>query len=78
MPGYNAVLVKYRPDGTASWARSVTAGTDVSIFEGVTASGSTVYAAGAIDGAGNPYNFGGGPVTGGYSGGVNAVLVQYR
>jgi hypothetical protein len=76
--GENVVLVKYDGTGVASWAQTVTAGTNASFFTSVSAvaSDGSVYAAGDIDGTGT-YNFGNGmTATGTYSGG-NSVLVRY-
>ena len=76
--GSNIVLVKYNSSGVAQWAQTVTAGSSISSFSGVsTASDGSTYAAGYIDGTGT-YDFGNSiTATGTYSGGSNIVLVKY-
>jgi hypothetical protein len=76
--GNNIVLVKYNNNGQTQWAKSVTAGTSVSIFNSIAVdSAGNIYAAGWISGAGT-YNFGGIVSTHGtFAGGVNIVLVKY-
>jgi outer membrane protein assembly factor BamB len=72
----NAVLVKYDSSGTALWARTVTAGSNISEFNAVAVDSSgNIYAAGHQNGTGN-YNYGSGTITGTYSH-ENAVLVKY-
>jgi hypothetical protein len=74
----NAVLVKYNSSGNAQWAKTVTAGSDQSVFKSVSvASDGSVYAAGYVNGTGT-YNFGGNSkaVTGAFTG-DNLVLVKY-
>jgi len=68
---YNVVLVKYNSSGTAQWARSVSAGTDWSLFNAV-----------AVDSASNIYAAGGQNGTSTYGDGVSvtgsgSVLVKY-
>ncbi len=75
--GINTVLVKYSSLGAAQWARTVTAGSDFSIFFGLsTASDGSVYAAGYIAGTGT-YNFGNGITAAGTYSGDNSILVVY-
>jgi hypothetical protein len=72
--GANALIVKYNGNGTASWARSTSAGSGTSIFNAVaTNSAGNIYAVGSQQtGA---YTYGSQTVTG--SGGANAVVVKY-
>ncbi len=74
----NAVLVKYDASGNALWAR-VSNGNNYSRFNSVAAARSgSVYAAGYQYGNGEfTYNPGNVKVSGGSSGGNNAVLVKY-
>jgi hypothetical protein len=74
----NIVLVKYNSSGNAQWARSVTAGSDESIFYSVSAApDGSVYAAGYVTGTGT-YAFGNSTsVTGAFTG-DNLVLVKYN
>ncbi|WP_198429951.1 hypothetical protein, partial [Treponema primitia] len=75
--GNNVVLVKYDADGTALWARTVSAGSFVSYFISVAVDGSgNVYAAGSQYGTGT-FTYGGVSVVGSYSSGANVVLVKY-
>jgi len=75
--GANAVLVKYNSDGTAQWARSVSAGSDSSYFNSlVVDSSGNVYAAGFQSGTGT-YTYGNGVSVAG-SAYDNAVLVKYN
>jgi hypothetical protein len=78
--GANSVLVKYNTaTGTAQWAKSA-AGTGTSVFNAVAVDGAgNVYAAGNQTGVG-PFDYRDGVITatGGYSGGSNAVLVKYN
>jgi hypothetical protein len=56
----NILLVKYNSSGEAQWAKTVTAGNDISWFNSVAvAADGSVYAAGSIFGTGT-YNFGNG------------------
>ncbi|MCP5501119.1 MAG: hypothetical protein H7A25_14520, partial [Leptospiraceae bacterium] len=81
---YNALIVKYSPSGVVQYAKSTTAGTNVSQFQGVAtnAFGNT-YAVGEIR-CNGVYNFGtvGTPVNvnGAYCSGntFNAVIVKYE
>ncbi len=77
--GNNALLVKYAADGTALWARSVTAGTETSNFNGVglDASGN-LYAAGFIFGSGDFTFLPGQTVHGSYASGTNILLVKFN
>lgn len=74
---FNAVLVKYDAAGTAQWARTILAGTNISSFNSIALDSSgNIYAAGQIYGTGT-YDFGNGKTaTGTYIGG-NIVLVKY-
>jgi hypothetical protein len=73
----NVVLVKYDSSGNAQWARTVTAGSDESIFYSVAAaSDGSVYAAGSVTGTGT-YNFGNSKAVNGEITGDNLVLVKY-
>ncbi|HQH30505.1 MAG TPA: InlB B-repeat-containing protein, partial [Spirochaetota bacterium] len=74
----NVVLVKYNSTGTALWAKSVTAGTNESLFNSVAVDSSgNIYAAGCQDGT-RSYTYGEGvSVAGSYSYGANVVLVKY-
>ncbi|HNZ28040.1 MAG TPA: hypothetical protein PKK13_12520, partial [Spirochaetota bacterium] len=76
--GSNVVLVKYDSSGNALWAKSVTAGTDVSSFSSVAVDSSgNVYAAGYQYGTGS-YTYGEGvSVAGSSSSYANVVLVKY-
>ncbi|HXY53067.1 MAG TPA: hypothetical protein VEM40_00150 [Nitrospirota bacterium] len=76
--GGNVALVKYDSNGNAQWAQTVMAGTGDSFFTSVsvTLDGSSVYAAGYIQGTGT-YTFGGVNVAGTNSSGINVVLVKY-
>jgi hypothetical protein len=77
--GSNVVLVKYRDDGTALWAKTTEAGLAGSRFNGVAAYGPAVYAAGYQYGTG-PYDYGDGKTaaaTFGSSFNENVVLVKY-
>jgi hypothetical protein len=74
----NLVLVKYNSSGAAQWAQTVTAGSGVSSFEGVSvASDGSVCAAGHIAGTGT-YSFGNSVTAAGTYGGYNLVLVKYN
>ncbi|GHV96226.1 hypothetical protein AGMMS50293_25460 [Spirochaetia bacterium] len=78
--GYNMVLVKYNSGGTAQWAKSVSAGSDRSYFNSVTADNvGNVYAAGNQWGTGS-YTYGPDVTAQGtYSGSMgNVVLVKYK
>lgn len=73
----NAVLVKYDSAGNAQWAKTLTAGSEDSIFYSVAAaSDGSVYAAGYVTGTGT-YNFGNSKTVTGASNGDNLVLVKY-
>jgi hypothetical protein len=74
--GYNAVLVKYSPSGTAQWVKTVS-GTDTCAFYGVAVDSSgNIYAAGQQNGTAS-FDYGDGiSATGAYTYG-NAVLVKY-
>ncbi len=75
--GYNTVLVKYDPNGTAQWARSVSEGSSNSTFYSVAVDGAgNVYAAGSIRGTGT-YTFGTGVSANGTYSYDNIVLVKY-
>jgi hypothetical protein len=76
-----AVLIKYNSDGTAQWAKSVTAGNSSSQFVGVAESSGNVYVVGSQGGNGS-FSYGDGvTATGaydsGYGDGNNAVIVKY-
>ena len=77
----NIVLVKYNSSGEAQWAKTVTAGNDISWFNSVSVNGdgSAVYSAGYIRGNGT-YNFGNSVTAVGTSGtsGGNILLVKYN
>jgi len=72
------VLVKYDSNGTAQWAKSVTAGSNISWFNAVAAdSAGNVYAAGTQYGAGiNDYGTGI-SAAGVYLYGENLLIVKY-
>jgi uncharacterized repeat protein (TIGR02543 family) len=73
----NAVLVKYNPNGTAQWARTVSAGNNDSSFSAVAVDSSgSVYTAGQQYGTGS-YTYGAGVSAQGTFSGYNAVLVKY-
>jgi len=80
-PGYNPILVKYNSSGVVQWAHTVTAGSEGSFFNSVSAApDGSVYAAGFISGTGI-FNFGSSetPVnTQGLYSGDNIVLVKYN
>ena len=71
----NPVIVKYDSSGNAQWAKTITAGTSFSQFDGVAVVGSNVYAVGYQFGTGN-YNYGNGNIRGA---GIadNSVVVRY-
>jgi hypothetical protein len=74
---HNAVLVKYDSTGTAQWARSVSAGTNLSSFRSVAVDGAgNVYAAGEQAGTGT-FNYGNGVTVAGIAF-DNIVLVKYN
>jgi hypothetical protein len=74
----NIVLVKYNSSGTAQWARTMTAGSSMSYFYGVSvASDGSVYAAGYIAGS-SIYNFGNTVSATGTSSNDNIMLVKYN
>jgi len=74
--GINIVLVKYNSSGVAQWAQTVAAGSNSSIFFGVSvASDGSVYGAGYIAGTGT-FDFGNGVTTTGTFD-SNIVLVKY-
>jgi hypothetical protein len=76
--GNNSVLVKYNSSGVAQWARSVTAGNNISYFNGVSvAPDGSVYAAGYINGTGT-YNFGNSVTAAGVNVYWNIILVKYN
>jgi hypothetical protein len=74
----NILLVKYNKSGEAQWARTVTAGSNKSVFYFISKDNNgNIYTAGYITGT-NPYSFGNGvTVTGTYTG-DNVVLVKYN
>ena len=73
----NVVLVKYDPNGTALWARTISSGTGNSWFEAVTVDSSgSVYAAGMQYGT-SSYTYGPGVSAQGSSSKNNSVLVKY-
>jgi hypothetical protein len=76
---YNVVLVKYNSNGTAQWARTVSAGSRESAFNAVAVDSSgNVYAAGYQNGTGN-FTYGTGvSVQEPNAGGNNVVLVKYN
>jgi outer membrane protein assembly factor BamB len=75
--GINMVLVKYDSSGVAQWARTVTAGSNESLFSSVSVtSDGSVYAAGYIVGTGT-YNFGDNATASGTNSGENIILVKY-
>jgi hypothetical protein len=75
--GFNTVLVKYDSSGVAQWARTVTAGSNESLFSSVSVtSDGSVYAAGYIVGTGT-YNFGDNATASGTNSGENIILVKY-
>jgi hypothetical protein len=72
------VLVKYNSSGIAQWAKSVTGGSYISRFSGVSAiSNSSVYAAGYIEGTGT-FDFGNGVTAAGTYNVNNIILVKYQ
>jgi hypothetical protein len=76
--GNNIVLVKYNSSGVTQWARTVTAGNNVSYFNSVSvASDGSVYAAGYINGTG-AFNFGNSIISAGTYTGSNVLLVKYN
>jgi hypothetical protein len=73
----NVVLVKYNAEGTAQWARTVSAGSSESSFTSAVVDGhGNVYAAGVQSGTGG-YTYGAG-VTAAGTASSNVVLVKYR
>jgi len=75
--GINIVLVKYSSSGAAQWAQTVTAGSDSSIFFGVSAApDGSACAAGYIGGS-SASDFGNGVTATGKYLGENMVLVKY-
>lgn len=76
--GYNAVLIKYNPNGDALWATTLAAGADVSEFWAVRVDQSdNIYAGGYQAGAGN-YTYGSITAAGSSSSISNYVLVKYN
>jgi outer membrane protein assembly factor BamB len=76
--GTNIVLVKYNSSGAAQWARSMTAGSGITAYNGVAAgSDGSVIAAGYMGGGVN-YNFGNNVKAYVSYGGDNIVLVKYN
>jgi len=74
----NVVLVKYNSSGTAEWARTVSAGNNISYFNAVAVDSSgNVYAAGYQYGNGT-YIYGTGVSAQGTCIGGNVVLVKYN
>ena len=74
----NIVLVKYRSDGTALWAKSVTTAPGNSIFYSLTADREgALYAAGHIDGTGE-YDFGNGATVSVTNNYYSILLVKYN
>jgi len=74
----NIVLVKYASDGTAQWARTVSAGSGSSQFSSVAVDAAgNVYAAGWQEGTGI-YTYGNGVSIAGTSASSNVVLVKYN
>jgi hypothetical protein len=74
--GENVVLVKYSSSGTAQWAKSVSAGNDISQFNSVAVdSTGNVYAAGCQSGTGT-FDYGNSVTVAGTSD-TNVVLVKY-
>jgi hypothetical protein len=75
--GINIVLLKYGPDGSAQWARSVTAGPDISEYNSLAAGSDGIYAVGYVNGGGT-FGFGGTvQAAGSYGAGKNYILVKY-
>lgn len=75
--GWNVVLVKYDSSGTASWARSVTAGAGDTSFSGIAVDSSgNIYAAGAQYGTGT-HTYGPSVNSTGTYTGNNVLLVKY-
>jgi hypothetical protein len=73
----NVLLVKYRPDGSAVWARSVLSGVSDTSYYSVAVDGEgNVYAAGMAVGVG--HQFGPGVSGSGNSITMNVLLVKYR
>jgi len=76
--GSNAVLVKFRADGTGEWAHATSAGTDTSQFNAVALDSSgNIYAAGSQRGL-TLYTYSGTSTQGYYAANLNAVLVKFR
>lgn len=72
----NVLLIKYDSSGTAQWARTVSAGSNLSYFYGVTTDTSgNVYAAGYQNST-SAFTYGGQSATGSFPG-ANAILVKY-
>jgi len=77
--GSNAVLVKYNSAGAAQWARSTTAGTGGSSFQGVAVDSSgNVFAVGSQSGNTSTSYAAGVTATGTYNLGNNVVIVKYN
>ncbi len=75
----NIILVKYNSSGVAQWARTTTAGSDLSQFASVSvAPDGSVYAAGGFSGTGGTYDFGNSVTASGTYGGGNIILVKYN
>lgn len=73
----NAVLVKYSAAGAAQWARSVTGGSNNSVFSAVTAdTAGNIYAAGYQMGTGT-FSYAAGINLNASASGKNALLVKY-
>jgi hypothetical protein len=78
--GANAVVVQYNSStGVAQWANTPTSGSSDSAYKAVSVDASgNIYSAGYVDNGGS-FGFGNGiTATGPYSGGKNALLVEYN
>lgn len=73
----NLLLVKYNTEGTAQWAKSVTAGIGNTSFNSVSVRSDGIYAVGSIMGNSQPYNFGNGVVVTVNNSNGNILLVKY-
>ncbi|HNL54456.1 MAG TPA: hypothetical protein PKI36_08595, partial [Turneriella sp.] len=77
--GTNTLALKYAPTGTALWARSVTAGGTVTIYDGISAISDTAVIGVGRQFGGATYTYGPSvSVSGPYTGGSNALIVKYE
>ncbi|MFH0799017.1 MAG: InlB B-repeat-containing protein [Pseudomonadota bacterium] len=77
--GQNVVIVKYNTNGTAQWAKTVTGGGSISVFNGVSVdTDGNAYAVGTIKGAGTFTFAAGVTAAADYAANDNVVIVKYN